>query len=118
MLHKYIRAYVKDTFRVDIAADRNHIVGHFEINPIEKPYCPGKAFPFDSIIKELNGVVIENLPFTDIANHWAKGVIIEATKLGIVKGDGDKTFEPDKPMTRAEAVQIAINVYKLCKGGN
>lgn len=53
-LIKYIRSEVKGIFGVDIPADRKHIVGHYQINPITKPHCPGEEFPFDEIIAALN----------------------------------------------------------------
>lgn len=53
-LIKHIQIEVKRTYNIDIPADRQHIVGHYEITPITKPNCPGKQFPFDEIIKQLN----------------------------------------------------------------
>lgn len=37
-----------------IKFDRDHIIGHYEISPKNKPNCPGRLFPFDNIIKNLN----------------------------------------------------------------
>ena len=58
-LHKHIIKEVKRIYDVDIPIDREHIVGHFEINPITKPNCPGKNFQFDEIIKELRKGVVD-----------------------------------------------------------
>ena len=49
-LHKYIIEQVKSIYGTDIQADRQHIIGHYEINPITRPACPGASFPFDKII--------------------------------------------------------------------
>lgn len=54
MLHRYISSYVKDKYGKEIPFDRQHILGHCEIDPINKPNCPGGNFPFDYIIVELN----------------------------------------------------------------
>lgn len=54
-LHKYIITEVKKIYGVDIPVDREHIVGHYQIDPIRKPNCPGKAFQWDDLIKELKG---------------------------------------------------------------
>lgn len=35
---------------VDFQVDRQHIIGHCEINPITRDFCPGKNFPYDRII--------------------------------------------------------------------
>lgn len=54
-LIKYITTEIKRIYNINIAVDRQHIVGHYEITPITKPNCPGKLFPFDEIINQLNG---------------------------------------------------------------
>lgn len=53
-LIKHIRLEIKKIYGIDIPIDRQHIVGHYEITPITKPNCPGKLFPFDEIITQLN----------------------------------------------------------------
>ena len=53
-LTRYIRDYVKKTYNIDIPFDRKHILGHYEIDPVNKPNCPGKLFPWDRLIRVLN----------------------------------------------------------------
>lgn len=50
---KEIIKYLKDKYDYDFIIDREHIIGHNEVNPITRKKCPGKNFPFDKIIKEL-----------------------------------------------------------------
>lgn len=57
-LHKYIILEVKRIYGVDIPLDREHIVGHYQIDPIRKPFCPGQNFQFDEILKELREDVV------------------------------------------------------------
>lgn len=52
-LIRYIRSEVKQLYGTEIPVDREHIVGHCEINPITKPCCPGENFPFGEIIGTL-----------------------------------------------------------------
>ena len=52
-LHKHIISEVKRIFGIDIPINREHIVGHYQINPKTKPNCPGANFPFDEVIKAL-----------------------------------------------------------------
>jgi N-acetyl-anhydromuramyl-L-alanine amidase AmpD len=54
-LIKYIRSEVKSIFGVEIPADREHIVGHFEVSPVTKPNCPGQNYQFSEIIAAVNG---------------------------------------------------------------
>jgi len=43
---------------------------------------------------------------------WAKGAIEQVRKLGIVGGRGGNKFVPSGTATRAEAVQVVINLLK------
>ena len=56
-LMKWIKSEVKRIYNCDIILDREHIIGHYQIDPINKPLCPGLKFPFDEILKRLNPVV-------------------------------------------------------------
>lgn len=44
--------------------------------------------------------------FTDIAGHWAGGLILATAVGGIMAGYGDGTFRPDKPITISELVAL------------
>ncbi len=50
---KEIIRHMKNEYNVDFQIDRNHIIGHYEINSIGKVNCPGKNFPFNKIINDL-----------------------------------------------------------------
>ena len=58
----------------------------------------------------------EEVKHTDYEKHWAREDIDWAKENGIVTGYPDGTFQPDKPITRAEAAVIARRIYKLLKG--
>lgn len=34
-----------------ITVDRAHIIGHYQIDSVNRPNCPGKAFPWDRLMK-------------------------------------------------------------------
>lgn len=53
-LIRYIQSCVINEFGILIPFDREHIIGHYEINPLTRPHCPGEDFPFDEIINQLN----------------------------------------------------------------
>lgn len=48
---------MKNTYGVDFIADREHLIGHFHIDPKGKPACPapnqGANFPFDRFIADI-----------------------------------------------------------------
>ena len=50
---KKIIIYLKEKYNYDFIIDREHIIGHNDVNPIVRTKCPGKDFPFERIIKEL-----------------------------------------------------------------
>lgn len=49
----------------------------------------------------------------DIIGHWAEENILEIFDLGITTGYEDKTFRPDKTITRAEFCRFVISALKL-----
>lgn len=49
-LTKHIVAEVKRIYGVEIPIDRQHMIGHCEINTVTRPHCPGELFPYDEII--------------------------------------------------------------------
>ena len=46
----YIKKKKKKKYSNSIPVDRTRICGHYEVNPITKPFC-GKGFPYDEIIR-------------------------------------------------------------------
>lgn len=45
-------ALIKESY--DIPIDGYHLIGHGEITPLTRSYCPGSNFPFEEIIMEYN----------------------------------------------------------------
>lgn len=93
MLHQYIIAYVKDKYNKVIPVDRDHILGHYEINPTGKPNCPGEKYPFDYIIAELKRKETTKLTWKDILKKVASApeewerAINTAVNLASIQGD-------------------------------
>jgi len=54
----------------------------------------------------------EELAFSDIADHPYAAYIQLAYQIGMVKGDGQSRFYPDRPATRQEAAVMIWNVYQ------
>lgn len=52
-------------------------------------------------------------PFSDIQNHWAKDYISALTQKQIIAGYPDGTFQPDRPITRAEMATMLSRLIKL-----
>ena len=48
----------------------------------------------------------------DVTGHWAEDAIRRCIERGLLKGYPDGSFQPDKPVTRAE---LAVILDKLSK---
>lgn len=111
-LHKHIIAEVKRIYGIDIPIDREHIVGHYQVDPIRKPNCPGKNFQWDDLIKELKGGNIVNTPKPQINNNqpsaWAKS----DWNWGVTKKLVDGT-SPQNNLTREQLIAVLHRFAKL-----
>lgn len=54
--------------------------------------------------------------FTDVdPDAWYADEIAKAAQLGIIQGTGGGKFEPDRPVTRAEAAAMVMRLYELMR---
>ncbi len=51
--------------------------------------------------------------FSDIQKHWAKDSILAAMDNGWMQGVSAATFEPESPMTRAQAAALLVRVLDI-----
>lgn len=49
-LTRHIVSEVKRIYGTTISIDREHMIGHCEINTVTRPHCPGELFPYDELI--------------------------------------------------------------------
>lgn len=78
-LHKHIIAEVKRIYGHDIVIDREHIVGHYQVDPIRKPNCPGEMFQWDELINKLK----EGEEMSDILKleqQWQWDMLLETVQ--------------------------------------
>ena len=43
------------TAKYSIPIDTDHIIGHYRIDSVDRPNCPGSGFPWDRLFKDLKG---------------------------------------------------------------
>lgn len=63
-LHRYIREEIYKRWNRFFPLDRYHVIGHYQVNPVEKPFCPGPNFPWDrlyTVLKEGDDQMFEEL---------------------------------------------------------
>ncbi len=51
--------------------------------------------------------------FSDMNGHWAAAAVSQVADYGIIKGYPDGTFQPNKPMKRAEIAAIINNYWHV-----
>ncbi|MGE7823579.1 S-layer homology domain-containing protein [Paenibacillus sp. NPDC093718] len=61
--------------------------------------------------KEVEGT--PETSFTDLDGHWAKDMINQWARIGVISGYLDGTFKPDRPITRAEFVSLLVRAFNL-----
>lgn len=54
-----------------------------------------------------------NSKFNDISGHYAEKYINKLADLGVISGNGNGSYNPDKPITRADAAIIAAKVLEV-----
>ncbi|QIB27539.1 S-layer homology domain-containing protein [Caloranaerobacter azorensis] len=55
----------------------------------------------------------EEYPIKDISNSWAKDYILKLYEMGIVSGDSNKRYYPDRGITREEMAVLISKALKL-----
>lgn len=53
-LTRHIVSEVKRIYGAEIPIDRDHMIGHCEINSVTRPHCPGELFQYDELIYMAN----------------------------------------------------------------
>lgn len=99
-----------------IVADKDHIIGHYRIDSVNRPNCPGPNFPWMRLLGDLQAKNIREVfgMFKDVADgHWAKESIERMAKLGIIKGDSEGNFKPDDPLTRAQLAAVLDRLLQM-----
>ncbi len=99
-LHKHL---VK---KHNISVDNNHIIGHFNIDSVNRPNCPGPKFPWTRLFSDLKGS--EEVP------EWKQKIMDRAHSLGLI----DKSLhKPDETASKWFVLAVILNLYDKLKGG-
>ena len=74
-LHKYVKKYIKDKYNKNIKLDKNNVIGHFQVDPVRKPYCPGPKFPWNKLYEEIAKDEVLKNPTTTTPKVESKPII-------------------------------------------
>ncbi|OXM82557.1 cadherin-like beta sandwich domain-containing protein [Paenibacillus rigui] len=97
------------TVPLDVGDNRNEIVVK-SVNGISKTYV--------LTIHRTKAEAGYTCPFIDLKGHWAEKEVCEASKMGIVMGISDISYEPDRYITRAEFTVMLVRAMKIPTGGD
>jgi len=104
-LQKHIISEVKRIYGTDIIIDREHIAGHYQVDPIRKPNCPGQSFQWDELILNLKGVdeIMEEIKrYKNIKEmpEWMQPYIKKWVDKGYIKGNSTGELDFSEDMVR------------------
>ncbi|MCM3783652.1 S-layer homology domain-containing protein [Neobacillus mesonae] len=97
---------------IDIFAKLNIIKGYKDstIRP-DQNMSRGEFIAILSRIFEVEGT--KQVALQDVKGHWAEDAIVQFTKAGIIAGNGDGTFKPNKAITREQMAIILSRIVNL-----
>lgn len=103
------------TKRWKIPIDTDHLIGHYRIDSVERPNCPGKNFPWDRLLVDLRGGndVLDHavVYFTDRDFSSARMVSDKLGGCAMFCRNGAAVIHPDV-MTSKHPVIIGGPEYK------
>lgn len=99
-LHKMLIA------KYNIPIDKDHIIGHYRIDSVNRPNCPGPSFPWDRLFSDLKG--------GEVVPEWKQKIMDRTHSLGLI----DKNMhKPDDVPSKWFVLAVALNLYDKIKGG-
>jgi N-acetyl-anhydromuramyl-L-alanine amidase AmpD len=88
-----------------IPIDEGHIIGHYRIDSVNRPNCPGPGFPWQRLFNDLKGS--EEVP------EWKQKIMDRAHSLGLI----DKSLhKPDETASKWFVLAVILNLYDKLKG--
>lgn len=94
-----------------ILVDQDHIIGHYRIDSVDRPNCPGPGFPWDRLFSDLEG---RNQPMPE---DWKLKVLEDAKSAGLITS---VDHDPDRTLGELPLwflLALMTNFLKAVKGG-
>ena len=103
----------------DYGWDISHVKKHQDFSGKHCPHRILDEYGWDNFLSLVQAKLKEDssvAKFADTAGHWAETAIDELAEMGIVHGNDDGSFEPDKPATKAEVATMVRYAIKYITG--
>lgn len=108
-LTKHIVNEVKRIYGITIPIDREHIIGHCEINSASRSHCPGELFPFNELI---NKVKNSSTPTQPVSKSF---YTIQIGSFGNTDS-ANKLYKKVSDMGYFSFINKSDNMNKVCIG--
>ncbi|WP_102349182.1 S-layer homology domain-containing protein [Bacillus sp. Marseille-P3661] len=66
--------------------------------------------------QKVNIIVKNKWKLKDVESHWAREDIYKMSSLGLIKGYENLTYQPNKPVTQAEAISLLVRILEEYDG--
>ncbi|WP_214629980.1 N-acetylmuramoyl-L-alanine amidase [Paenibacillus agaridevorans] len=103
-LHKFIQSEVERLYGHRIELNSHHVIGHFQIDAIGKPVCPGLLFPWANLYSELAYASTMSLEeYTEQIQYKTSQQSNKALAFAFVSRIKDLKIKLDSPIYGKEA---------------
>lgn len=108
-LHRFIISH-----NPKIQANRNHMIGHYQISFLSRPFCPGKGFPWTRLLGDLNMTApVEHPGYAwqdQVTSFW----VVEPFASFYVNHGGLEIFgRPIGPMTKSDPLYPGVLIQNF-----
>ncbi|QWU15665.1 Copper amine oxidase N-terminal domain-containing protein [Paenibacillus sophorae] len=110
-LHKHIASEVKRIYGREMTLDSKHVIGHFQVDPVRKPYCPGPNFPWTRLYSALQKKEDE-----EVKKDTVVTVKVDGKKIADGVLDEGTTYTPARAV--AEALGATVTYDAIAKTVN
>ncbi|MDP4152847.1 MAG: S-layer homology domain-containing protein [Bacillota bacterium] len=118
----HFNSYVERTIAIPDGVDPTKITTGVTLNPDGTiRHIPTQVTVIDghyyakinSLTNSTYFVIWNPIEFSDMQNHWAKDAVNDMGSRLVVNGVGNKNYDPDRSMTRAEFAAIIVRALGL-----
>jgi len=94
--------------KYNLPVDNDHIIGHYRIDSVNRPHCPGPQFPWSRLFNDLTYKANSSE-----AEPWKLQLFEEAVQAGIINQPDQ--HHPDENAPKWFVIAVALNLLNAIK---
>ncbi|WP_438435387.1 N-acetylmuramoyl-L-alanine amidase [Gorillibacterium sp. sgz500922] len=98
-LHRFIRDEIKRLYGQTIPLDEQHVIGHYQVDPVRKPFCPGPKFPWKQLYEALKEEA-------KVKKEETVEVMVNGKSIGTGYVDSGITYVPVRAVAQALGASV------------